>query len=77
MQALCNFVKSNQDFQEKLYCKEVGNKNAAKQRFWETAAEAIKLKSGNDRHWRQVRKKWADLSYCAKTSIRKGMIGTY
>lgn len=70
MRVLCDFV-SDHNLEE-------AKSNATKQAYWQDAADALKRECGGaSRHWRQVRKKWRDLSYRAKLSKRKGELNAF
>lgn len=45
-------------------------KNAKKQRLWQKLTEFINEESHQKRTWKQVRKKWVDLTYLAKSYTR-------
>nr|XP_039270217.1 uncharacterized protein LOC120344938 [Styela clava] len=66
---LCSYVKVN-------YVRILGShndgpgKNAKRQRHWEKVTEMINEQSGQTRVWKQVRKKWVDLTYMVKSYKR-------
>ena len=70
IRTLCEFVKKHKaklfGLGEEGYKKGV---NAAKKKHWELAAALINEKCATDRHWSQVRKKWKDLSYNARSKF--------
>ncbi|CAK8673749.1 unnamed protein product [Clavelina lepadiformis] len=72
IQILCDFVRENKA--QLFGIGQVGGKkgiNAIKKKHWEICAAMINTKAGKSRHWSQVRKKWKDLSYFARSCQKK------